>query len=117
MQDANVQHIIADLRSADLLDSAGLAAPGGPPQPATYPRRLGDHYAHVACDELRAARGSAPIGSVEDERYRSAARSKTADPELLGQLLPSSCPPDSHIRTCRDHKACTSEDDARLLRR
>ena len=29
MQDANVQHIIADLRSVDLLDCAGLAAPVG----------------------------------------------------------------------------------------
>ena len=71
MQDANVQHIIADLRSVDLPDSAGPAAP-------------------VAANRLGTRGGSftlvpAPAGPSSPRHHRAAVRA--------GQTACSTSPP------------------------
>jgi len=55
MQDANVQHVIADLRSADLLDSAGLAATTGY-APAAAPRARGQPRPDPSTSPVRGSR-------------------------------------------------------------
>ena len=57
MQDANVQHVIADLRSADLLDSAGLAATTGY-APAAAPRARGQPRPDPCSPRRHRGRGS-----------------------------------------------------------